>query len=372
MRTLATVQKVKTVSPIEGKDRIRYISFYGTDWKVIADASVKEDDLVVYCETDSVLPVREEFEFLRKRCYVESLKGFRIKCMKMAGVFSEGIVFPLSILPQADWKEGDNVTTVLKVTKYDDYDTEEPVVKRSKFKSFLYKFAILRFFFRLFGVKKANRGWPSFLAKTDETRVQVLSYVYEKLKGVPVYTTIKMDGQSASYAYYKNEFYICSRNVVLERTKRALVDKGKYHQNAIQNNLQAILKKHHKATGEWLAIQGEQCGPGIQGNKIGLPSLELYVFNIYSITEKRYYGYKELVDFCYDNNLLPVPLTDISVFDYTNVDELLTLAKGNYPNGTPREGVVIRPINPMPAEKGMANMCSFKVINPDFSLKYGV
>lgn len=50
-------------------------------------------DKTIFVEPDAVLPEREEFEFLRP-------KKFRIKTMKMGGVLSQGICFPLfPILP---------------------------------------------------------------------------------------------------------------------------------------------------------------------------------------------------------------------------------------------------------------------------------
>jgi len=50
----------------------------------------KKGDLVVYCEIDSVIPERPEFEFLRS-------KNFRIRTIKLRGQISQGIIFPLTI-----------------------------------------------------------------------------------------------------------------------------------------------------------------------------------------------------------------------------------------------------------------------------------
>jgi hypothetical protein len=48
-------------------------------------------------------------------------------------------------------------------------------------------------------------------------------------------------------------------------------------------------------------------------------------------------------------------------FNHT-LEELLELAKGNYSNGTPQEGIVVRSID---------QSISFKVVNNEFLLKYG-
>ena len=81
----------------------------------------------MFIEPDSILPEREEFEFLRP-------KKFRIKTMKMAGVLSQGICFPLSILPDKDggYEVGDDVTEILGIKKYEPYTEEEPAQETRK------------------------------------------------------------------------------------------------------------------------------------------------------------------------------------------------------------------------------------------------
>ncbi len=66
-------------------------------------------DKLVYCEIDSLLPERLEFEFLRASSFkpaqtdgagaVALPSGFRIKTVRLRGQVSQGIGFSLSILP---------------------------------------------------------------------------------------------------------------------------------------------------------------------------------------------------------------------------------------------------------------------------------
>ena len=93
-------------------------------WGVIVQLSqFKPGDKCVYVEIDSVMPEKPEFEFLRKR-------DFRIRTMKMAGVISQGICFPLDILPpKKNGKEytlGEDVTEVIGVTQYEPTMDKEP------------------------------------------------------------------------------------------------------------------------------------------------------------------------------------------------------------------------------------------------------
>lgn len=89
MRKLASIRIVNELHPIEGKDRIELAIIDG--WQVIVKKDeFKVGDKCIYIEIDSVLPEKEEFEFLRS-------KKFRIKTMKLAQTVSQGICFPLSI-----------------------------------------------------------------------------------------------------------------------------------------------------------------------------------------------------------------------------------------------------------------------------------
>ena len=68
MRKLASIEKVRKVEPIEGADRIELAHVLG--WQcVVNKGQFKEMDTAVYFEIDSFLPIRPEFEFLRKSCY---------------------------------------------------------------------------------------------------------------------------------------------------------------------------------------------------------------------------------------------------------------------------------------------------------------
>jgi len=89
-RKLATIEKISAISPIKDADTIEVATIRG--WKVVTKINeFKVGDLCVYCEIDSVMPDRPEFEFLRSR-------NFRIKTIKLRGVPSQGIIFPLTIL----------------------------------------------------------------------------------------------------------------------------------------------------------------------------------------------------------------------------------------------------------------------------------
>ena len=114
-RALAHVEKIVNIQPIEGADNIEVATVLG--WKVVI---AKKDgfnigDKVVYIEIDSKVPERPEFEFLRDR-------KFRVRTIRLRGQYSQGLIMPLSILPNASYEEGQDVTQELGIKYYVEED----------------------------------------------------------------------------------------------------------------------------------------------------------------------------------------------------------------------------------------------------------
>ena len=65
MRKLASIQKIADVQPIENADKICKYKINNW-WVVDAINKYNVNDLVVYFEIDSFLPVSTNYEFLRK------------------------------------------------------------------------------------------------------------------------------------------------------------------------------------------------------------------------------------------------------------------------------------------------------------------
>ena len=109
MRKLASIQKIKSLEPIAGADAIEKATVLG--WQlVVKKGEFNIGDLCVYCEIDSLLPDRPEFEFLKPR-------GMRIRTVRLRGQISQGICFPLNVLPEGfDIQENTDVTETLGIT----------------------------------------------------------------------------------------------------------------------------------------------------------------------------------------------------------------------------------------------------------------
>lgn len=356
MRKLASIQKVEWIAPIEGKDRIELVGVLG--FQVICKkGEYQVGDKTVFCETDSVLPDKPEFDFLRS-------KKFRIKTMKMGGILSQGICFPLDVLPKGNYDIDDDVTEILGVKKYEVTADVDPVkvVKqpKSKIGKYLMKFKIYRM---LFGTKKKQRqGFPSFIVKTDESRIQNIPHilqnkeikymVHEKLDGTSLTTFLarkKIFGITVGY-----DFGVCSRNLRLYED-----DGSVYWQIAKKHNMKEVLKLLI-GDSDWVTIQGEILAPNIQGNKYKVTEPTLYAFNlIYSDRKINSLDAEEILR-DYGISFVPLLYKDFTLPD--TVNEFLDFAEGKSKIGeTLREGLVCRNYD---------KKISFKVVSPTFLIKY--
>ena len=81
MRDLASVVTISTKNKMFEKDRICVVTFEELGYESIIPVEHNVGDKMVFIQEGAILPVEERWEFLRKRCYREDLKGFLIKPM---------------------------------------------------------------------------------------------------------------------------------------------------------------------------------------------------------------------------------------------------------------------------------------------------
>ena len=325
MSNLATIQKVTNVRNHPNADKLDLVQVLG--WQVVVKkGEFKPGDLCVYIAIDSILPEKPEFEFLRN-------KGFKIKPIRLRGAASAGICFPLSILPNytpatgaAPYNvpsfgcptdntpiiEGTDVTDVIGVKHY-----QKPVPAE------------------LAGL--AFGGLPGFLIITDEKNLRSYPDAVPEMYGRPYYITRKDDGCSGTFYVKNNEFGVTSRHIHLKESET-----NGFWRMAKKYNVENALRSEYP--NQDIAIQGEVVGPGIQKNPLGLAELEFHVFNLFDIKTRTYFSYDKLKAFCDKYKLCMVTvITEGLAYGFT-VEELVKLANEQmYPNGTPAEGIVIRP-----------------------------
>jgi len=340
MRKLASIQTIKYVKPIPDADSIETVGILG--WECVSKkGEFQPNDKCLYIEIDSLLPEIPEFEFLRKGCWNETFKKFRLKTIKLRKQLSQGLALPLSVAPNlSKLNVGDDVTDLLGIEKY------EPPIPAA-----------------IVGDARSF-SWP--ISKTDETRVQLDDeYKFiESLSEKPYYISLKLDGTSSTFLIDPKDetFHVCGRNYSYKRN-----DTHSFWKIAEKYKIEQGLRSMWNKGNNRIAIQGEVVGPGIQKNPLGLTNPDLYVFNVVDIrTNKK---------LCLDQSLVIVDrlglkfvpvLEKDSRFGYTK-DDLLEKARGKYNEHfssakpqTEREGIVIR---------SLCGEISFKAINNDFLLK---
>ncbi len=341
-RKLASVRVISNIQPIPNADKIELVTVDGWNVVVAKDVGHKVGDLVIYCEIDSFLPIREEFEFLRKSSYKKmgDVEGFRLRTVKLRGQVSQGLILPMSVLNPPDTNiyvtpfEGLDVTKMLDIVKY------EPPIPAE-----------------LAG--KVKGAFPSFIPKTEEFRIQNLTKEYEEWKYQSkhqFYVTEKLDGSSATFYVKDGEFGVCSRNLELLETEGNTFWK-------VARELD--LENKMKSLGKNISLQGELIGEGIQGNPYKLKGQTIRFFTGYDIDKRERIGFIHFIVMIMDMGLEYVPVInpEFGFLLPDTIEEMLQYAEGKSALNpdTEREGVVVRSLD---------GSISFKAISNKFLLNH--
>lgn len=357
MRKLASIQKVHAIKPIDGADMVERLAVLG--WTLVSQkGNFEVGDLCVYFEVDSQLPDTPEFDFMlgglseEDRANPDKVKrALRLRTKKIRKVISQGLALPLNLFSwhgsefSKKFKEGDDVTEFLGVTKYDPPEESMP--------------------------KETEGPFPFQVPKTDETRIQAVPALLEELLGAECYATIKMDGQSLTFAKLVDhttgevQNKVCTRNFALKPIEGNVHWKMANKLN-IFNSLPADF-----------AIQGEFVGPGIQANHFNLKEHQFFAFQIWDVAQQAYLPFEQFMAKCaeWGVNTVPVEKDHFIIDKDCTVERLVEMSVGKYESGYPREGLVIRTVaersSQILADYGstMGARASFKVINPEFLLK---
>jgi len=342
MRKMATIRRIKKITPISGADNIELAEIGG--WCVVVKKEeFKENEQVVYCEIDSWIPT-ELAPFLSKNkepSEYNGIKGEKLSTRKFRGQISQGLVLPISILEKLhikdeEYYEGIDVSDLLNIEKY---EPPIPAQISGDCRSF---------------------SWP--ISKTDEVRVQADEglILISNLSGQPYYISLKLDGTSCSFIIdpSNSEFHVCGRNYSYKKNP----DHSFW---AINERYQ--IEQRLRSIGGNLALQGECVGPGIQQNKLGLSHVDYYIFNIVDTATRQKLPLEDSLGIAKDLNMNFVPILEQgNSFNYDSA-QLLEKAKGKYRDhfasaklNQDREGIVIRSV---------CNTISFKAINNEFLLK---
>ena len=406
-RELAYVVNIDAIEPIVGSDNCEAAVVGG--WRVmVRKGTFKPNDLAIYFEIDSkVDTTRPEFAFLEKRD--GKIKTQRYTFGGKGLMFSQGL---LMAPEDFGWKQVYNedghgafildentghtmmvdddsrfLTKELNVT----YAVAEDNVRKSngdpnqKYKAMGSRHAKLaktcwwrwlmkrewgrKLLFAFFGKKKDKKnGWPSWVVKTDEERIECIPYRLTNKD--PWIATEKIDGTSTTFTmkrgkWGKNDFYICSRNVVFDKPdKQCFYETNVYTEMAqkydVENVLASILADNPDL--EWVTLQGETYGAGIQKRDYGLTEHRFMGFNFITSKEGRWNSIRA-AKFMENYNIPWVPILDENYILPDTIEELRAFShsEGSRIDGEIKEGIVFR---------SQDGSMSFKCVDPDFLMKY--
>jgi hypothetical protein len=343
-RDLAVITKVQKIEAIPNYDKVVKATI--DNYPVIVQKDqFKEGDLCIYVGYDTLLPVKPEFEFLRKNSYSKLYDGFRMKNMKMCGMYSSGIAFSLNILPEGtNLKEGTDVTDVLGIRKYDPEELQEQSPKqmlankhRNPVVLWFMRFKWFRNLYKKL-YKKPIKQYPETVQKSDETNIEKLFNVYKTQRPDELYyLTEKMEGQAGAWMLVgKHRKYLVFSHNVIQNPK----DNSNWSRVGKIYGLENILKEQKRN----LCIQGEVCGPNIQKHIYGFTDLKLFVYKITDTDTGETFNLLELISFCDAYGLTFVPLLKTKQMLPNTLDEVLSDCEGLsvYGDKVPREGVVWR------------------------------
>lgn len=280
-----------------------------------------------------------------------------------------------------DIKEGMDITDILGIQKWEPPETIEKT-KAVKQKSLWNKIQSKLPFIKIFSLKEQTDFPTHLVPKTDEIRLQALGENFlETYKDIKISISEKVDGKSATLILYKRRFSVASRNIWFHKE-----NDSDFWYAAKQINIIPAMKKVFKHRN--VALQGELCGPKIQGNRYKLEKLHFYLFNIFDIDKKEYFTPQELYDAVttlkmegstieivpqfYTPNTTNITIGSIGV----TIDSWLQFADGKSTINPSvlREGIVIRSIDNKPynVKNLPSKRFSFKVVSNKYLLQYNL
>lgn len=307
---IPTAEKVKLATAVCGK---------GGRWRgVVPNADAIVGLQVVVFLPDALLPADNPlFAFMERHRY-------RVKQRKFLGVPSEALILNAMECGAIGASVGDDLTDYLKVTKY-----EKPGFK---------------------GSWETGGGLPPFIRRTDEPNFQKVPEMVEAMRQQSVYVTLKYDGMSCTAFRKNDEFFVCSRNLIVKEGDNPFWKVARQHglDKSIPNNL---------------AVQFEVFGEGIQGNPLGIVGVDGRLFNMWDITDRKYLS-------LYLQPEKPMPTVKLlGVFEPESqpADWQEYASQVKYDNGKPAEGIVVRPcLEKFGMVDGEFQRFSFKVINLNY------
>ena len=412
-RELVYVILIDDIEPIIGSDNCECAIIGG--WHImVRKGQFDVGDPAIYFEIDSKVPsTNPAFAFLEKRNYKVKTQKFTFG--GKGNFISQGLLmhaedFGWKIAEQVhvDYRDGSEerilyiiddkgiehyaddesrfLTKILGVTYAEDEDNARKAPSVDKYKKMaqrhpsIFKKSWARWMmkrnwgrkvmFFFFGKKKDKKnGWPSWVSKTDEERIENMPWILND-KTKTWIATEKIDGSSTTFTmkrgkFGKFEFYVCSRNVCFDSIdKPCYYDTNIYWEMAEKYDMYNIMKSMFSALPnvEWITIQGETFGEGVQKNNYDLHGHDFMAFNLIT-SDKGRWNSCLMEEFLTMYGIPCVPILNNNMILPDTVEELRNYVNSETStvNHKMKEGIVFRSQN---------GVQSFKCVSPEYLLKF--
>lgn len=353
------ILKIDSVEKHPNADRLEIAQVMG--WQcIVAKDSFKSGDLCLYIPIDSLLPTSLEEDIFGNSKI--KLNNHRVKTIKLRGIISQGIAIKPETAGIYVYKEGEDVTTKLGITKY------EPPTKLPSIYGICNK------------IKKKYIN-SNFQKYTDIENIKNHPKVF--VEGDTVYISEKLHGSSVRVGWVKNEpntwwkkikkffglldayeFIVGSRNVQLTYGNK---DKVFFKENVYTKIAKQYDLKNKLKNGD--ILYGEIVGDGIQKDFFyGCQKGEIKLFAYDLMVDGVWLNYKDFIIKCYEKNIPVVPFLYTGPYSKEIVGTLTKGASTLCPEVQPiREGCVIKSV-----EEKISPYIGRKIlksINPEYLLK---
>ena len=317
-----TVETVKTVDEIADSRALDVITLEGIMYKmVVSRGQLKPGELVFYFPEDSVLTkefVAEFAPFLKP-----NKKGeYIIQTIKMRGVLSQGLVFPLNaLISRSEMRnlthseDPDYWTKYFGVTKY-----VEPEVE----------------------IRGNGVALPRDIEPYDIEGIQRNADLFNSyIANAPWYGTEKLEGQQAKIVARPGEpAFVCSRNC-------RLGNESYYYSAAIRAGLLIEAEEMSRQLQTTVIFFGELIGPGIQKNIYNLTEKRVVLFDIK--TFGKFWNIEHFNVFCDSRHIDRAPVlvyyTPAANAGVWTAEDVVKMAEGKSTLANVwREGMVIKPV----------------------------
>lgn len=355
----ANVVRIDEILPHNNADSLSLVHIGGYQ-AVIRKGQFAIDDLAVYVQPDSVVPMTDAFRFIWEGhvCLDGTVpeKRRRITVRKFRGEWSEGLLLPISDFPElfvtlSESKpgarlveEGEDVSDLLGITHYDpDAGTESTKGTQANAPK------------RKFRRPKTIRGWFRFLLSyltgkhkqhTMDVPFTVPTYDVEAYKNhldvferfEPVVVTEKIHGSNARFLFLEGVMYAGSR------TQWKAADSNCVWRKALAQMpwIEDWCRAH-----EGYALYGEVT-PTQKNFNYGCDKGEVkfFLFDVYN-PEGKYVPYSEMGDYGFNDDVFSDLLVPVLYYGPFVPEEILKLVDGpsQVPGATHmREGIVIKSV----------------------------